>query len=418
MSPSTNVHCFYLNRCLLACTAPECHYDAALLSPHVTCDVSPYGGGTPPCYGEWSSINNCACDDPAYTISDTGNTYWCSGGAWNPDVYNVKCTGPCTVDAGENVISKNSAGDVTETIDSGDFVMYSCPAGYSGTGSAQVGCTDGVWDTHQQFNCLAGCNFPNNTSPTDSAVVEPIVHGAVVSLQCEDGYIPRDIRTSTCSDGSFDPEIICSIEQCADDQCELNEESIDGRLDYASPQRYGNLQPPNYCYGQWSFIDSFTCAGEKWVVRPVVSIIHCTDTGGGYQWTKDIHNFTCHEPCRTLSGLSADVKTVDPHGVETNLLEHEQYVTYECQDTTDTVLGVKTASCYDGRWDNQAIPQCVASCYFPANSHSTRGKEEPLSHGDTVILQCNDGYVPRDTVTTQCQDGTFTPGLTCTDCME
>lgn len=53
------------------------------------------------------------------------------------------------------------------------------------------------------------------------------------------------------------------------------------------------------------------------------------------------------------------MKTVDPHGVETNLLEHEQYVTYECQDTTDTVLGVKTASCYDGRWDNQAIPQCV-----------------------------------------------------------
>lgn len=76
----------------LGCPSSECHYLPANLSPHVVCDVSQYGG-TPPCYGEWSSIKNCRCDEDGLKLSETGRTYWCQGGSWDSNPYNVKCTG-------------------------------------------------------------------------------------------------------------------------------------------------------------------------------------------------------------------------------------------------------------------------------------------------------------------------------------
>lgn len=68
--------------------------------------------------------------------------------------------------------------------------------------------------------------------------------------------------------------------------------------------------------------------------------------------------FNFPEPCSVLSGIPSDVVTKDHNGQETSLFEHEQYVTYDCADSTDTLVGVKTATCSDGNWDNEAIPQC------------------------------------------------------------
>lgn len=389
--------------------ATQCEFDASLIDPHVNCTSAPHGNTVDPCYGTWSSFTGCACDTN-YRISSTGVTYWCySGGSWSPDIYSLKCYAPCVPDAKDPAIA--SANPVLD----GEYVVYSCPTGYSELGDKQVTCTDGVWEIHAIFECLAPCNFPNSSIPTDETVTEPVAHGTSVSFTCIDGYIPTDTWVSSCEDGSFDTDVVCTIEQCASDQCELDDELFQDRVVYSTPTRYGNSAPPVYCYGEWSYIESFSCTGDKWVVRPVTTTTYCVEDGNSnFNWDHDIYNLTCHEPCTVLSGIPGDVVTKDHEGKTTSLFEHEQYVTYDCADSTATLLGVKTATCTDGKWDNEAIPECFDACNFPQNAHSTRGKTEPVAHGDTVILQCDDGYEPRDTETSQCQDGTLSPTLTCT----
>lgn len=66
-----------------------------------------------------------------------------------------------------------------------------------------------------------------------------------------------------------------------------------------------------------------------------------------------------------MSDVPTNVKTVDSAGVETALFEHESYVTYECRDSGYTILGVKTATCVDGSWDNEAVPQCLGEYSSP-----------------------------------------------------
>ncbi|KAJ8029579.1 hypothetical protein HOLleu_29011 [Holothuria leucospilota] len=65
------------------------------------------------------------------------------------------CTDPCYPDAGPNSIVQDLNGDPVTVIKDGDFVVYSCPEGYTESGTNHVLCTDGNWVAHIPFKCLA-----------------------------------------------------------------------------------------------------------------------------------------------------------------------------------------------------------------------------------------------------------------------
>lgn len=59
-------------------------------------------------------------------------------------------------DADEVAIPQDSNGNVTSIIKDGDYVTYSCPEGYTGSGTQKVDCNDGIWEQHEQFTCTGG----------------------------------------------------------------------------------------------------------------------------------------------------------------------------------------------------------------------------------------------------------------------
>ncbi|KAJ8029788.1 hypothetical protein HOLleu_29274 [Holothuria leucospilota] len=121
----------------------------------ITCTITPSGPTDDPCYGHGSSFSNCECVDPNERISTTGGTYWCSSdGNWDTGLYMLEWYAPCYPDAGPNSIVQDSSGNTVTVVQDGDYVIYSCPEGYTGDGTSKVICTEGEWEPHIPFRCL------------------------------------------------------------------------------------------------------------------------------------------------------------------------------------------------------------------------------------------------------------------------
>ncbi|KAJ8026973.1 hypothetical protein HOLleu_31968 [Holothuria leucospilota] len=137
----------------------ELDYSRFDTSEIICANNNTFGTTADPCYGHWSSFSDCDCVDPNGRLSSTGATYWCQGsgsntGDWDSGLYSLECFAPCTINAGSNVIAENSTDEVVTIVKDGEYVKYSCPDGYTGIGTSQVTCSDGVWDDPTQFVCL------------------------------------------------------------------------------------------------------------------------------------------------------------------------------------------------------------------------------------------------------------------------
>lgn len=134
--------------------ATQCPLFQSRLDPNVSCTASTYGETNPPCFGHWSSLASCQCDDPNQRLSQSGRTYWCgSGSTWDEDLYNLKCLEPCSISPDLNIIAQDSHGVESDTFMDSEGVYLSCPEGYLPDGTASMTCKDGNWDPPLSFQC-------------------------------------------------------------------------------------------------------------------------------------------------------------------------------------------------------------------------------------------------------------------------
>lgn len=183
------------------------------LNENVICEATPFGYIEPACYGHWSSFSSCNCSDPNYRISSSGSTYWCEeDGHFDSKLYDVECFAPCTTDAGTKAVSKNSDGVITSTIKDGDYVIYSCPDGYTSSGDTIVACKDGMWNKHNTFECHGNCTAPENYKFVDTPNSNMVAEGTVVNMRCKDGYLPSDTIVRTCKNETFEDVPKCHAE--------------------------------------------------------------------------------------------------------------------------------------------------------------------------------------------------------------
>lgn len=177
------------------------------------CELSTTGSSNGTCVGHWSSYSNCSCTEAYYRISAEKDLYWClDDGSWEDDFKELQCLAPCTTDADDRAIPKNSDGNVGNIIVDSDYVVYECPPGYTSEGTSIVQCNNGTWADHYIFMCYGNCSIPENYVPVHPDEAVTFRNGDVVKMKCKDGYIPTTDIIRTCQNETFGDVPYCQSE--------------------------------------------------------------------------------------------------------------------------------------------------------------------------------------------------------------
>ncbi|XP_054772599.2 sushi, von Willebrand factor type A, EGF and pentraxin domain-containing protein 1-like [Lytechinus pictus] len=109
---------------------------------------------------------------------------------------------------------------------------------------------------------------------------------------------------------------------------------------------------------------------------------------------------TCAASCTAPS-----IQNGGPNGTFVN----GEVVTYSC-DVNYTLIGVSTATCRDGLWDPDNIPECLEKCLPPivANSNFDT-QQDVIDHGSSVVIDCDPGYSTGSSTSTtvNCNEGSL-----------
>ncbi|XP_071819115.1 sushi, von Willebrand factor type A, EGF and pentraxin domain-containing protein 1-like isoform X8 [Apostichopus japonicus] len=438
-----------------SCNSGQCYYDESQVDDHLNCVISPFGASNDTCFSTWSSVSSCACDSN-YRISSSGASYWCyDDDNWDSGLYNLVCYAPCYTDAGPNVISMNSVGEETNVIEDSDYVLYSCPDGFSASGTSSVTCTDGAWGPHQVFLCSGPCNLPTNYEFVDTMVTEPVNDGVTVSLRCIDGYEPTDVTIVECQNGTFGDVPTCVLATpCTpptpDDNNVVispNYNSYDNgtTVTYSCPGGYdiaGNLNsqcingswsPPDYPTCETSICLPQTVSDDLVIISPDLSgysngssityscpdryILEGSNTSVCINtvWTQE-EDPTCTKILECLNPVPLDpVIILDP---DLELYLNGSDVQFSCPIGYQ-LNGNESASCVNGDWVYVDEPSCsVLECANPAPIDpmvNLNPDRESYTNGTEVQYSCPNGFELNGDSSAVCVNGdwVFTEAPSC-----
>ncbi|XP_075377957.1 membrane cofactor protein-like isoform X1 [Mycteria americana] len=234
------------------------------------------------------------------------------------------------------------------------------------------------------------------------STVQSFPVGAVVSYICRPGYmiIPGKSLTRTCGeDSQWSP-----VEQfCTERKCK-----------YPGELQHGFINVENLTFGSKV---TFSC--ERGFRLRGTDEISCVIKNGGVDWNRDLpfcEKIPCEPPPTIANGRYTEAASY----------VYETAVTYKCDEVPKGadpffLIGPETIFCtYDahlnGVW-SESPPQCrVVKCENPrvANAKKKSGFGPSYSYRDSVMFECDPGYVMRGSEVITCgEESTWSPKPTC-----
>ncbi|XP_033108294.1 C4b-binding protein alpha chain-like isoform X2 [Anneissia japonica] len=212
----------------------------------------------------------------------------------------------------------------------GSEASFSCDPKYIMFGSATTRCFDGSWETASP-ECKAPCVSPSAPLHGNFRVNDPdMKHNSEASFYCDSMYTLVGSSTSRCSDGSWEEDSPKCKAPCENPIAPTN-----GSFTVDDIHLKHNTKA------------SFSCAPKYTITGS--SISQCSDGS----WDTDFPE--CRAPCTVPDApLNGYITETDPD------MKHGTVVTFMC-NSTSTLQGTQTITCFDGVWGNYDIPQCQPS---------------------------------------------------------
>lgn len=325
-----------------------------------------------------------------------------------------------------------------------DRGYYVCNEGYDMHGSNVVQCSaDEVWTGSLPHCELVTCGVVP-VIPHASTIVHKTTYGSKASYECNRGYILRGSSLVECKANgtwAYENRPICVPVECGD----------------PPPIRNGDVRAPETSFD--GIATYFCFEGFKLIGKPVV---HCADTGqwsgtgprcdpvvcsspdpiaNGYVFGSE-HSFGHSVLYSCKSGYTiagSNIRTCQPDGIWSGIAPKCELVYCEAPDSPENgqlnftglhfgsevkywcsfgylLSGVETATCEsDGNWTSPA-PTCVPEpprkkCLPLPSVKNSVAVPRQFIVGDTVTIECMEGYIPTASLQVTCQDDLAWSGL-------
>ena len=322
------------------------------------------------------------CDDGYQFKTSSTTTELClSDGSWTNRVecVAVSCE-TYVVPQFATIVSGNQGGSVFT-----DEIVLSCDTGYGILGIETVSCkSDGSWTespTCAPIQCIA---FSPNVHETASVTAGKFMDQVVIICDVGYEYENEAVTTEEClSDGSWTNRVSCQKVSCGDLQS-----PPDTRVVLTNGSRYMD-------------VIVFSCQAGYELPEGTQITITCTENK---VWTPE---FTCGRvSCGAFTTPS--MSTINQTGSL-----YEDIVDISCTPGY-SISGANQLTCQnDGSWETPGTCEPIDCSVFIPPADAIDSMERQVTFGETVDVQCSDGYVLVGMSPVQCQTNGVWPDLEC-----
>ncbi|XP_078499949.1 coagulation factor XIII B chain-like [Lissotriton helveticus] len=302
----------------------------------------------------------------------------CVNGAWTsaPSCVEIKekkiCNQPPSIENGEPLLE-------SEMYYSGDILQYRCSDGYEMSGSQDIQCKRGKWQSPP--TCIENteqCRPP--PSITNGDIVEPILTGyptgSSVEYRCHNYHLMEGPSTVHCKQGVWSVPPVC-MEPCKADADEMRSNSIELLWNYEA-----NIHSLHGDIIEFACNEGFVLAqGELKVqcVNGTLKYPHCIKTG---------IEESCGSPPAIQNGVIQSEATSYSTGSS---------VDYSCPEH-HFLQGSRRIYCKNGQWTTP--PACIEPCILSLEEIERNNLElrwsfdnrEFFFHGDYIEFRCKSGF--------------------------
>ncbi|XP_053338966.1 complement receptor type 1-like [Clarias gariepinus] len=329
-------------------------------------------GGKSSSYG-YKDIVQYKCNEGYIMVGD-GHLV-CDVKGWNPsspqciDIFSAQCSKP---PVGENMIYESA--QMNEYPD-GSTVTFSCLTGYVPVdlgASRSITCRGNQWTTLDLQCKKKCCGNPGDVSNGRYLTPDGIEFGAIITLQCNEGYMSVGPKTRRCLAEGWDGRpAVCEQTKC------LPPSKIENGVYDRDDESYGYGEVVTY-----SCSKGYTLIGE--------SSITCSSDGTFQPPPPQCLLIACEEP---------DIKNAVRVGGKSSSYGYKDIVQYKCNEGY-IMVGDGHLVCDVKGW-NPSPPQCInifsAQCSKPPVGENMIYESAQMNEypdGSTVTFSCLTGYVP------------------------